>query len=246
MRCLLFGLALAVVTGCGSEDDSRQKNVYGIDNRTAVTTNTYPLRAVGRLSMGCTGTLVAIDLVLTAAHCVIDPESGKPYEEKYSFHPNYIGGKSKHKSTYTVEEYGETLITIRDWAILRLDKPLGKIYGWLSVQSATVSNAPAQIDLVGYSGDFKYGQTASIHKNCNIRHRNRINSLLHHDCDSARGSSGGPILAMHNGELRVFGVHIAEFRYGSKTRSYKKYGFFKSNMAVPSSTFFSTLKNMRR
>ena len=43
----------------------------------------YGWEAIGRLDVGtrsfCTGTLIAQDLVLTAAHCALDKRTGKPY-----------------------------------------------------------------------------------------------------------------------------------------------------------------------
>lgn len=48
--------------GKTSEDDHcspiETRNIFGYDDRVAVTSTQYPWRAIGKLSTGCTGTLV--------------------------------------------------------------------------------------------------------------------------------------------------------------------------------------------
>jgi hypothetical protein len=86
------------------------------------------------------------------------------------------------------------------------NKPLGRKYGYLGVKSVASSSLirnQKKYFFVGYSGDFpsaKYqqyfsagaGWTASFQAGCSIL-REEANFLLH-DCDTAGGSSGGPII----------------------------------------------------
>jgi V8-like Glu-specific endopeptidase len=208
----------------------------GIDNRIPMLSNKYPWSAIGRVqgtetngqSYHCTGSLIADNLVLTNAHCVIDPETGE-LSKKIEFMPNVIDGK--YEDIAQVEEviYGTDFkqskkITPNDWAIMKINQPLGRKYGhlgWKSIPTATLVKNPKSLFFVGYSGDFptekyqKYfsagpGFTASYEAGCSIVKEEE--GFLLHDCATAGGSSGGAIIAAINGEPYIVALNNAEFK----------------------------------
>lgn len=208
----------------------------GIDSRTPMLSNKYPWSAIGRVQgtetngqrYHCTGSLIAENLVLTNAHCVIDPETGE-LSKQIEFMPNVIDGK--YEDIAQVEEviYGTDFkqsnkITPNDWAIMKINQPLGRKYGhlgWKSIPTATLVKNPKSLFFVGYSGDFptqrfqKYfsagpGFTASYEAGCSIVDENE--GFLLHDCSTAAGSSGGAIIAAINGEPYIVALNNAEFK----------------------------------
>jgi protease YdgD len=216
-----------------------------IDDRIPMLSRKYPWSTIGRVqgttagagSYHCTGALIAEDIILTNAHCVIDPENGK-LSKKIKFLPNVIDGQVQ--DTRDVVEvvdvvYGTNFkdgakLDANDWAVMKINKPLGRKYGYLgvkSVASATLVRNQKKYFFVGYSGDFpsaKYqqyfsagaGWTASFQAGCSIL-KEEANFLLH-DCDTAGGSSGGPIIAMVDGEPYVVALNEGEVKSSSTKR----------------------------
>jgi protease YdgD len=216
-----------------------------IDDRIPMLSRKYPWSTIGRVqgttagagSYHCTGALIAEDIILTNAHCVIDPENGK-LSQKIKFLPNVIDGQVQ--DTRDVVEvvdvvYGTNFkdgakLDANDWAVMKINKPLGRKYGYLgvkSVASATLVRNQKKYFFVGYSGDFpsaKYqqyfsagaGWTASFQAGCSIL-KEEANFLLH-DCDTAGGSSGGPIIAMVDGEPYVVALNEGEVKSSSTKR----------------------------
>ncbi|NEU76224.1 trypsin-like serine protease [Hassallia byssoidea VB512170] len=213
-----------------------------IDDRIPMLSRKYPWSTIGRVqgttadanSYHCTGALIAEDIILTNAHCVIDPETGK-LSQRIQFLPNVIDGQVQ--DTRDVAEvvdvvYGTNFkdgakLDANDWAVMKINKPLGRKYGYLgvkSVASSTLIRNQKKYFFVGYSRDFpssKYqqfftagaGWTASFQAGCSIL-KEEANFLLH-DCDTAGGSSGGPIIALVDGEPYVVALNEGEVKNSS-------------------------------
>ncbi|NER36678.1 MAG: trypsin-like serine protease [Oscillatoria sp. SIO1A7] len=229
-------------------------NIHGKDDRVPMTSEQYPWSAIGRIKVGnsaCTGTLVGEDLVLTNAHCVIDDTFKTLTREKVWFERNYKNGSAKDKAIATEFWLGTddpSQFGSQDWAILRIDKPLGAKYGYMGWRTLDFSNPSTMADwfvLAGYSGDFQRGKTAGIHSGCSIT-RQVAGGFLLHDCDTTRGSSGSGIFAFWpNSGAQIIALNSAELRYGEKSRHLDKYSDRYANIAVMVSAFAPKLEELR-
>lgn len=218
-----------------NEGDSRGIPT-GIDPRTPMTSTKYPWSTIGRVQgttadggkYHCTGTLIDSSLVLTNAHCVIDPETAK-LSARIQFFPNVID--ENYQDTAEVEQvrYGTDFkqssnVSPNDWAILKLNHPLGRKYGYVglkSIPTSTLTRNKKAFFFVGYSRDFpndtyqKYfragrGWTASYEEGCSVV--GEEDGFLLHDCATAKGSSGGAIIGVINGDPYIVALNNAEYK----------------------------------
>ncbi|MBD2773041.1 trypsin-like serine peptidase [Iningainema tapete] len=215
------------------------RTVIGNDDRVPMTSKKYPWSAIGRVQginadgqgYHCTGTLIASDLVLTNAHCVIDPDTHKLSKE-ILFLPNLINGDVDKTDIAVVErvvvgtDFKDSSGDVNDWAVVKLNKPLGQKYGylgWKSLPSSFFTENPEKVVFAGYSGDFPDprkkpyqgfnagpGMTAGVHFKCSILGEQE--GILLHNCDTTGGSSGGAILASINGQPHIVALNNAEIR----------------------------------
>lgn len=218
--------AKPIVPGLIDPSPSTSRVIYEEDDRIPMTNRDYPWSAVGRLVVEtadgetglCTGTLVATDIVLTNAHCVVTPETHQLHK-RIAFQPNLINGYLAREEDIA---WGKNVVfgtdfsdgadaDPDDWALIKLDRSLGERYGtlrWQALPAKVLLGKAEKLFLVGYSADFppeNPGKTAGVHVGCSIRED--AEDFWVHDCDTTGGASGGPILAEIDDEFYVVALH---------------------------------------
>lgn len=209
------GLALLVALGGTARADEPLEAL-----ETADAVRAY--QAVGRLDIGgtgfCTGTLVSMDLVLTAAHCLYDKQTGERVRaQDITFKPGLRNGRAaayrsiRRAAVHPDYIFGEpdTLHRVAtDLAILELAQPIRQS----NITPLVVDQTPRwlnEVALVSYARDRE--EVPSLQSSCRVLEREDTVQVL--SCDVDFGSSGAPVLAWLNGVPRVVSVISAKSLY---------------------------------
>ena len=181
--------------------------------------------AVGRIDLGrrgfCTGALIAPNLVLTAAHCLFDKDTGARIEAtQIKFLAGLRNGRAaayrgvKRAIAHPQYVYGgeEALGRVGfDLALLELDQPIRLP----SIVPFATDVRPAKGDAVGvvsYAQD--RSDAPSLQEVCHVLARQT--GVLVLSCNVDFGSSGAPIFSIRDGVARVVSVVSAKADYDGR------------------------------
>jgi len=188
---------------------------FGFDDRVLKDTGEFPWSVIGQVTFesggGCTATLIGPDILVTAAHCISSNNRIRP-EGRFETGADLPGGPRTARITDFLmgEEWNEARFSGgidydgTDWALLRIDTPLGGELGYVSVRDLTPAQSGealrARIWQAGYSWDT--GENLSGNEDCRILEIHDGNTMAH-DCDTTRGDSGSPFMIEENGRWYV-------------------------------------------
>lgn len=182
--------------------------------------------AVGRLNIGgrnmCTGSLIANNLVLTAAHCLFDPSTGRrvnPAEIRFEagLNGNRIKAARKVNKAVLHPEYrfgGAGISQIgSDIAVLRLDSPIKDS----EIRPLRLSwQGKSRGDTVGVlSYGYNHATRPNLERGCEVLAKQ--NQTLVTSCRVDFGASGSPIIEVSAGHApRLVSVVSSKAAIGSR------------------------------
>jgi protease YdgD len=206
--------------------------IIGDDDRVRVLEQGPPWDAIGqvnvegyRIAARCTGTLVAPDIVLTAAHCVMDPWRKTPFPlHDIHFLAGVRGAERKGHATAKCLHFPKNYEFVAPEKILPTmpaqKVPLSAfatdVVAMVLNEKLAVDPAPLADGVVAqpglrlvhaaYPADRRF--VLSVHYDCHLLRSDLEGPLWFNDCDTHPASSGGPVFTRTGGALKLAAIML--------------------------------------
>jgi protease YdgD len=227
-RPALVAAMLACVFAGSAASAPRQPMTAGIvgsDDRRPLPEAEPTLAAIGRVNREgggfCTGTLIAPDRVLTAAHCLWDARRQRLLPAgrlhfvagwRRGTHAGHARAASlQHDPALRLNARSVPLEPLTDWAVLILERPLDGPglqplpFAGAGDRESAARGAP--LARVGYGADRPH--LPVLVEPCRLLGTGAGGRMLLHDCDATEGDAGSPILLRAAGGYRIIGLQTA-------------------------------------
>jgi len=210
MRFLVLIVAVFTAAPAPAQQDTRLQALQTGDQ-------TRGWEAVGRLNMNgvgfCTGTLIAEDRVLTAAHCLYDRRTGERIDEsRLEFLAGWRTGRAeairgvRRAAIWPGFDFsaGAELGNVpTDIAVLELDRPIRTT----GIHPFAISNSTAEpgapVAVVSYARD--RAEAPSIQETCHVLDQRR-DGVSVFSCNIDFGSSGAPVFMADGAGIGIVSV----------------------------------------
>ena len=172
-----------------------------------------PHRTDPRRVFLCTGFLVGPDLFMTNHHCLHDEEGLLSLEDALILMDYYQEPEvDRTRGGITARVTGILQMdATKDYALLRLDTPIGNTYGWLELDATTPVNSSQSVKLISHP-DFRSKEI--VRRNSQIVDlptffTDEFPFIFGYFADSEGGSSGSPVF-LRDG-TGVIGIHHSAY-----------------------------------